>query len=140
MNSYPTRLAELLEDLLSLDPDDRAEMLIELSDDFKEVPEAVAKRPFPEKNRVPGCESEAFVWAVARDDHNSADLYFAVENPQGISAKAMAVILAQTLSGEPPEVVKAVPDDLVYQIFGKGISMGKGQGLINMLRCVKSLV
>lgn len=65
--------------------------------------------------------------------------HFAVENPQGISAKAMAVILDETLSGEDPDTIATVPADIVYQIFGKELSMGKGQGLMGMIELAKVL-
>ena len=78
------------------------------------------------------CESEAFVWAEDRPD-GTQDYWFAVENPQGLSAKAWAVIMQQTLSGQPPEVVAQVPPDVIFDLFGKELSMGKGQGLMGML-------
>jgi len=63
-------------------------------------------------------------------------LWFAVENPQGISAKAWAAILDETLSGQPLDEVARVPQDIIFRIFGRDISMGKGQGLIGMLELV----
>jgi cysteine desulfuration protein SufE len=49
----------------------------------------------------------------------------------------MAVILDEALSGQPLEQVAAVPCDIVYQFFGKEISMGKGQGLMGMTSMVQ---
>jgi cysteine desulfuration protein SufE len=82
---------------------------------------------------VPQCESEAFAWATPRPD-GTLDFHFAVENPQGISAKALAVILSEGLSGEPPAVVTGVSSDLVYAVFGRELSMGKNLGLLGMLQ------
>lgn len=107
-------------------------LLIEFADQFEDVPERIAKRPFPEENHVTRCESEAYVWAEDRPD-GTQDYWFAVENPQGLSAKAWAVIMQQTLSGQPPEVVAQVPPDVIFDLFGKELSMGKGQGLMGML-------
>jgi cysteine desulfuration protein SufE len=67
------------------------------------------------------------------------DFHFAVENPQGISAKALAVLLGDTLSGAPPEQVAAVPQDIVYQVFGSELSMGKSMGLMGMVSMVANL-
>jgi cysteine desulfuration protein SufE len=137
MSRYPERLAEVLEDFaLVADRRERADLLIELADRFREVPERVARRPFPEEHRVPRCESEAYVWAEALPD-GTLKFHFAVENPQGISAKAMAVILDETLSGQPVAEVAAVPEDVVFEIFGRDISMGKGQGLTGIVGMVK---
>jgi len=106
--------------------------LIEYADQFEEVPPAVAVRPFPEQNHVERCESQAYVWAVDQPD-GTQRYHFAVENPQGISAKSFAVILDETLSGQPLEDVADTPNDVVFRIYGRDISMGKGQGLLGML-------
>jgi len=130
---YPHKLAEL-EDLLALvdDRNARIDLLIETADRFRGVPAKIAARPYPETHRVPACESEAFVWAEHQDD-GTLRFYFAVENPQGISAKAMAVILDECLAGAPPEAVAQIRDDVVYRIFGHELSMGKTMGLMGMV-------
>ena len=137
-----TRLPHELQDMIDTlgllsDRDDRIAMLIDVAERFREVPEEVAARPFAEEHRVPGCESEAFVWAVPRGD-GTFTYHFAVENPQGVSAKALAVILGQTLSGRPPEEIARVPSDVVYEIFGRELSMGKSMGLMGMICKVQS--
>jgi cysteine desulfuration protein SufE len=113
------------------DRDERMEFLIDLASRFKEVPKEIAERPFPKENKVPACESDAYVWL--RD----GKLYFAVENPQGISAKALAVILDENFSGT--DQINQIPESLVDTIFGSTISMGKGEGLRGMIRLAKSL-
>lgn len=139
MKKIPEKLSSLLEELrLIQDENLRAEILIEYAEDFKEVPKNIAARPFAENHRVPGCESEAFVWAIPNSD-GSLKFYFAVENPQGISAKAMASIFDQTISGAPLREVREIDEEVVYTIFGRTISMGKGQGLMNMLGMIKTL-
>lgn len=132
----PEKLAETI-DVLRMLPDrsDRIQFLIDVSNRFQEVPPEVAERPFPEENRVPACESEAFVWAVPRPD-GTLQYHFAVENPQGISAMAMAVLLGESLSGRPPEEVARVPSSVVYDVFGKELSMGKSMGLTSMVKMV----
>lgn len=82
-------------------------LLIEFADQFEEVPGRIATRPFDAEHHVTRCESDAFVWAEDRPD-GTQDYWFAVENPQGLSAKAWAVIMQQTLSGQPPEVVSPI--------------------------------
>lgn len=132
----PAPLADVVADFEFVDRGLRAEMLIEYADRFREVPATIAIRPFPESRRAPRCESEAFVFASDRPD-GTFDLHFAVENPQGLSAKAWGVILAETLSGQPLEQVAAVPQDALYRIFGRDLSMGKGMGLLGMLELVQ---
>ena len=60
-----------------------------------------------------------------------------MENPQGISAMALAGILGDALTGVPPEEVAAVPADVVYRIFGRELSMGKSLGLMGMVNMVR---
>jgi len=139
MPEIPAKLSSLLEtlDLIS-DRSERIQLLIDIAERFRAVPPRIAVRPFPESARVPACESEAYVWAEPRPD-GTLDFHFAVENPQGISAKAMAVLLGDSLSGAPLEQVAAVPQDVVYRVFGRELSMGKSMGLMGMVSMVNNL-
>ena len=132
-----------LQDMLDLmagitDPAERASVLISFADQFREVPPEVATRPFPRSHQVPQCESDAYAWALRRPD-GTLKLYFAVENPSGISARALAVILDKSLSGRPPAEVARVSPDIVERIFRQNISMGKGMGLMSMVLAVQAL-
>jgi cysteine desulfuration protein SufE len=120
------------------DPADRTDMLLSYADQFKEVPPEVATRPFPEKNHIPQCESDAYVWALKQPD-GTLKLHFAVENPSGISARALATILDKTLSGLPPSEIATVDCGIVERIFRRNISMGKGMGLMAMVDAVRML-
>lgn len=137
MKRPPDRLERLLTTLESLDRGDRIQMLIEVAEQFKPVPSRIAQRPYPAEHRVPGCESEAYVWAEASPE-GPLTYYFAVENPQGISAMALAGILAESLSGAPLDQVAAVPADVVYRIFGSELSMGKSLGLMGIVNMVRT--
>jgi cysteine desulfuration protein SufE len=134
--SLPDGLAELVADLEHADRAFRSEMLIGYADRFEPVPAEVAARPYPPSSRAPRCESEAYVFATERED-GTLKFWFAVENPQGVSAKAWAAILDETLSGQPLETVAGVPQDVIFRLFGRDLSMGKGQGLIGMLERVQ---
>jgi cysteine desulfuration protein SufE len=131
-SSHTEMLQETLADLdLLTDRQDRIDYLISLAEEFENPgPDEV---PRTAETRVPGCESEVYI--VKRD----REFRIAVDNPQGVSAMALAVILEQSLSGESPENIRAVPEDVVYRIFGKDLSMGKSMGLTGMVRMVKSL-
>jgi len=120
------------------DPADRTDMLLSYADQFKEVPPEVARRPFADASKVPQCESDAYAWAVERPD-GTLKLYFAVENPSGVSAKALATILDRTLSGLPAADIATVNTDIVERIFRRNISMGKGIGLMSMVDAVRAL-
>jgi len=138
MADYPEKLQQVLEDFRWMtDREERAQYLIELADRLQPVPERIATKPYPAQNHVDFCESDAYVWAEDRED-GTLQFYFAVENPQGLSARAMAAILDETLSGQPLEQVASVPDDIVLSIFGRNISMGKGQGLMGIVARVRA--
>jgi cysteine desulfuration protein SufE len=120
------------------DPADRTNLLLSYADQFREVPPEVATRPFPQDHLVPHCESEAYVWAIRQPD-GTLKLYFAVENPSGVSAKALAAILDRSLSGLPPSHIATVTPDIVERLFRQNISMGKGLGLMSMVGAVRAL-
>jgi len=131
--SYPGRLNRVLSLIRSAETRaDRVEVLVGIGKRYHGVPEHVAKPPYPPDHQVPGCESRVFVFTEPRAD-GTLDYHFAVENPHGVSAKALAVILHEALSGAPLEQVGAISTDVVYEIFGSDISMGKSMGLQGMV-------
>lgn len=137
MKPLPERLERLISQLELLERDDRMQMLIEIAKAYPHVPESVAQRPYPVEHRVPGCESEAYVWAEPQAN-GGLKYYFAVENPQGISAMALSAILGKTLSGLTSEQIVDVPPDIIYRIFGRELSMGKSLGLMGIVTMVKA--
>jgi cysteine desulfuration protein SufE len=137
--AVPDKLTDTLETLEMVpDRSERIQLLIDIAGRFEEVPPRLARRPFAKEYQVPACESEAYVFTEPRPD-GTLDFHFAVENPQGISAKAMAVILGDALSGAPPEQVAEVSQDIVYQVFGRELSMGKSMGLMSMVGMVAAM-
>src|SRR6185436_13346968 len=111
--SFPAKLQSVLDTFdLFPDPADRTNLLLSYADQFRDVPPAVARRPFDRSHQVPQCESDAYVWAMLRPD-GTLDLHFAVENPSGVSAKALAAILQKTLSGLPPEEIAQIDPSIV---------------------------
>jgi cysteine desulfuration protein SufE len=137
--ALPAKLQDVLDLFATFDdPSDRTNLLLSYADRFREVPPEVASRPFGHDHLVPHCESEAYVWAMKQPD-GTMKLYFAVENPSGISARALAAILDGSLSGLPPGEVAKVTPDIVEAVFRQNISMGKGMGLMSMVQAVRSL-
>lgn len=132
----PDKLKDIVSLLTSMDRSERIQTLIDMGEKFKPVPADVAEKPYPESAKVPHCESEAYVFSRPRAD-GTLDFFFDVLNPQGISAMATAVILDRSLSGQPLDQVAAVPADIMYEIFGKELSMGKNMGLTAMVNLCK---
>ncbi|GAB5492408.1 MAG: hypothetical protein Phog2KO_26230 [Phototrophicaceae bacterium] len=140
MANYPAKLNETIEDFSFVTTrQERQQYLIQLADEFSDVkvPSSIAEQPYDEAHRVPACESDAFVWWEKNED-GTLQFHFDVLNPQGLSAMAMAVILGQSCSGAPLEQVAEINDDVVFEFFGKNISMGKGRGLMGIVNMMKA--
>lgn len=135
MNKYPLRLQEQI-DMLEMFPDraDRIDALVALGSRYDAA--QFADVPRAEANRVPGCESE--VYLSVEPMGLGLRFKFAVDNPQGISAMALAQLLDEGLSGEALEQVADVSEDLVFEVFGRELSMGKSMGLTGMVRMVRA--
>jgi len=130
----PPKIQQFLDDLsFFTDRQERVQALIDLSEQYRLFD---APRPLSEDHRVRGCESEVFAWTFV--DDGRLRLEFVVDNPQGISAMALAVVLKQGLDGEPVTALDQLEEGLVYDIFGSGLSMGKSGGLTNMIRMIKA--
>ena len=139
MPEYPEKLQALLDAFAGVtDTHERTQLLLDYAKRFKEVPPEVATRPFAREHLVPHCESEAYVWAVPNPD-GTLSLHFAVENPSGISAKALGAMLQRTLSGLPAADIARVDPEIVERLFRQNISMGKGLGLMSMVGAVQAL-
>lgn len=133
------RLEEILSVFRSFDDvGSRSDLLIEFAERYRPVPESMAKHPYNAEHRVPGCESEVYIFPEHLAD-GTIKFHFAVENPQGISAKGLAAVLDEGLSGQPLDAVSQIEAEFVYEIFGRGLSMGKGRGLMGMVNMVRSL-
>lgn len=139
IEKLPKKLKDIIEEFESIDdPSLRMELLIEYGEQFKEVSPEIALKPYPKENKIPACESDAYIFCTQNDDR-SLDFYFAVENPQGISAKALASILQESLSGARLSEVIEIDESIAYKLFGKELSMGKGLGLSSMIKELKRL-
>jgi sulfur transfer protein SufE len=133
-----------LQDILALvegtqDYEEKCDLLIEFAGSFKPCDPNKYTYPYDKNHQVPGCESEVYLW-VNKNAEGAFSFDVIVENPQGISAKALAQILIEGLRSANADAIQAIPEDTVYRIFGTSLSMGKGQGLMGMIRLLKHLV
>ena len=87
MKSLPERFERLVASLEALDRGDRIQTLVDIAKRFRQVPPHIADGHIRLERRVPGCESEVYIWTEPRAD-GTLTYHFAVENPQGISAMA----------------------------------------------------
>jgi cysteine desulfuration protein SufE len=130
----PAKLQEQIDNVTMFeDRQERIEALIALADEYRRDP--LPDVPRDAEHRVPACESEVYV--DSKPEGEGLRYRFAVDNPQGMSAMAMARILDEGLSGEPLDQVARVSEEIVYSIFGRELSMGKSAGLIGMVQKIK---
>jgi cysteine desulfuration protein SufE len=138
MPGIPPKLSQLLEKFAAItDRAERIMTLIEFGSCYVHPPARIARRPFPATHRVPDCEADIYVWTEDLPD-GTLKFHFAVENPQGISAKAAAAILDHTLSGAPLHQVARVTPEIIETIFGRELTKGKNLGLVGMVNMVRA--
>lgn len=126
----------VIQELNELDDSDlRAEYLLEAAGRFHPQTSSTPP-PYPESYRVPGCESGVYLFPKHSEDE-TLSFTFVVENPHGISAKALAVILSETLSGAKYEQIRKLRPEMVKDIFGSHLTLAKDQGLRNLICKVK---
>ena len=138
MANIPDKLQEILSDFeFMTDRNDRAQYLIDIADGFEgaRVPERIATQPYNETHLVKECESQAYVWAEDRGD-GTFNFWFDVLNPQGLSSMAVSAILHDACSGTDLEQVAAITPEMIFTLFGRDISMGKGFGLMGIVKHV----
>lgn len=129
----PPGIATILEDLSLFQGQDRVDALISIADGYTAAVERA--KSLSEEHKVPGCESDAYLWVSGSQD--AANVEFFVGNPQGISAMALASVLSTGLNGRPVSEYLAVEDEVVFDLFGRNLSMGKSLGLINTVKLMK---
>ena len=139
MDGLPENLSQFIEDLrLVEERTERLQVLVSIAKKFKDCIPERAERPFSELAKIPGCESETYAWAIPQSD-GTLRFCFAVENPQGISAMLLAYLLDNYLSSLPLDQILSISSDVIYDIFGHELSMGKELGLRMMVERVKWL-
>jgi cysteine desulfuration protein SufE len=137
MAEYPKKLQDLIETIsIVSDDSDRVSLLIDYANKLEKVPKEVAQEPYPEESKVPFCESGVYVWSVKNSD-GTLKYYFDVDNPQGVSARALSSILEKTISGEKPENIEMISEDIVEKLFGSNLSTRKNMGLLGIVQKVK---
>jgi cysteine desulfuration protein SufE len=144
----PPALAELVEEFTSIEPADRLQLLLELSDELPELPRRYAERS-QEMEQVHECQTPLFlaveVGSGTTDDAGDADdstvhLYFDAP-PEAPTTRGFAGILQTGLDGLPAADVLAVPDDVPFKFgLGEAVSPLRLRGMVAMLARIKRQV
>jgi len=144
----PPALAELVEEFTSVEPADRLQLLLELSDELPELPRRYAERS-QEMEQVHECQTPLFLAVevgsgTAPDGGDAADttvhLYFDAP-PEAPTTRGFAGILQSGLDGLPAAEVLAVPDDVPFKFgLGEAVSPLRLRGMVAMLARIKRQV
>ena len=131
----PAQLAEIRDDFLALEQNDRLQLLLEFSNGLPELP--ARYRDHPDLfERVVECQSPVFIF-VEVDDEDAVHLY-ATAPRESPTTRGFASILAQGLDGLGVEQVLAVPDDYPQSIgLNRAVSPLRIRGMSAMLARTK---
>ncbi len=134
----PAPLAELVEDFTELEPRDRLQLLLEISDELPALPQRFADAPSA-LEQVHECQSPLFL-AVEVDGDDAVHLFFQAP-PEAPTTRGFAGILHAGLDGQPTDVVLGVPDDVPLRFgLGEAVSPLRMRGMLAMLARIKRQV
>ncbi|HLU64337.1 MAG TPA: SufE family protein [Protaetiibacter sp.] len=108
MSTLPAQLAEIRDDFLALEQQERLQLLLEFSRELPELPERYADHP-DLLERVEECQSPVYIF-VEIDENRIVHLH-ATAPPEAPTTRGFASILVQGLAGLTVEEVLAVPAD-----------------------------
>ena len=139
----PPALAELVEDFTSVEPPDRLQLLLELSDELPALPQRYAERS-EEMEQVHECQTPLFLAVeVGPGDsgHDQVVHLFFDAPPEAPTTRGFAGILQAGLDGLPVPEVLAVPDDVPFKFgLGEAVSPLRLRGMVAMLARIKRQV
>ncbi len=140
--ALPPKLAELVDEFAAVEPPDRLQLLMELSEELPELPQRYVGH-HERMEQVPECQTPLYLAVeVAADEQQvpRVRLFFDAP-PQAPTTRGFAAIMHAGLDGEAAPDVLAVPDDF-YTALGLGgaVSPLRLRGMASMLGRIKRQV
>ncbi|GAB2515366.1 SufE family protein [Paramicrobacterium agarici] len=130
-------LAEIRDEFLDLEEQDRLLLLLDFANELPELPDRYADHP-DLLERVVECQSPVFLTVEVADDEVSVIASAPREAP---TTRGFASILAQGLEGLSMHDVLAVPDDFPQMLgLGRAVSPLRLSGMSGMLARIKRQV
>lgn len=134
----PEQLAEIRDDFLALEQNDRLQLLLEFSRDLPELPERFRDRP-ELFERVVECQSPVYLF-VEVDAQDRVHL-FATAPKESPTTRGFASILVTGLDGLSADAVLAVSDDYPLTLgLTEAVSPLRIRGMTAMLGRTKNQV
>jgi cysteine desulfuration protein SufE len=135
----PDALAELVDDFTAVDPPDRLQLLLELSDELPALPARYAERS-EQMEQVHECQTPLFLAVEVEPDDHVVHLFFDAP-PEAPTTRGFAGILQTGLDGLTAPQVLAVPDDVPFKFgLGEAVSPLRLRGMVAMLARIKRQV
>jgi cysteine desulfuration protein SufE len=136
--ALPAPLEEVVEDFAAVGPQDRVQLLLELSRELPALPARYADHP-DLLEPVPECQSPVFL-AVEVEPDRTVRLFFSAP-PESPTTRGFAGILREGLDGQPVDAVLAVPDDFYLRLgLAEAVSALRLRGMAAMLARIKRQV
>jgi cysteine desulfuration protein SufE len=126
------RIADILEDYLILDADDRYRLLIDLGRDLEPMPDALKT----ETTLVRGCSASVWVYPTRLDDGR---LHFLADSNAAITKGIIALVLC-TVQDRTAAEITATDIDAALSPFDlkRQLSSNRTQGIPNMIALIRS--
>jgi cysteine desulfuration protein SufE len=130
-STLPPTLADIRDDLLSLEQRDRLMMLLEFANELPDLPERYRDHP-DLFERVEECQSPVYLF-VEIDEERIVHLY-ATAPKEAPTTRGFASILTQGLAGLTVDEVLAVPDDFPLDLgLTEAVSPLRIRGMMALL-------
>lgn len=129
------KLAELLDDLDGLEPDEKLECLMDLAAELPPLSEGRGIAPFPASCLVQECQTPVHLWVEVREGgvHLEADV-----PRKSPTVRGLVSLVVQGLKGATPQQVAAMPDDLVALLgLSETLGMTRQHGMRGLIARIK---
>jgi cysteine desulfuration protein SufE len=139
-DSLPAGLAELVDDFTSVEPPDRLQLLLEISDELPALPQRYVERS-AQMEQVHECQTPLFLAVEVDDTPDHVVHLFFDAPPEAPTTRGFAGILRLGLDGLPASEILAVPDDVPFTFgLGEAVSPLRLRGMVAMLARIKRQV
>lgn len=129
------RIDEIIDTFQSLDPELRAEVLLDYANKLPELPPELAEAAERDDARVPECQTPVWLWVLPDNDGVQLHARVAEEAP---TVKGLLSILVHGYGGATRDEVANVPNDLVQRLGLSGlVRMNRMVGLTAMIQRVR---
>lgn len=137
MNKIPAPIAELIDDFTSISPNDRLQLLLELSDELPALPSRYVER-LDQLEQVHECQSPLFLAVEVENDMVHLFFHAPLETP---TTRGFASILHTGLDGQSVTDVLDMPDDTPFRFdLAEAVSPLRIHGMVVILARIKRQV